>query len=113
MYGAEPEGADDAHRGFTSGERVTSQTPHTISDGLRTCLGVLNFQVIRARVAGIGVVTDDETLEAMRWVKFHTGQAIEPSSAVPIAAIRNGSLPVTGKVGVIVSGGNVDPALFD
>ena len=113
VFGAEPAGADDAHRGFVSGERVTEQTPHTVCDGLRTCLGALNFEGIRARVEGMGVVSDDEALEMMRWVRFHTGQMIEPSSAVPLAAIANGSVDVAGKVGVIISGGNVDPALFD
>ena len=65
VYGAEPKGADDAYRGFTTGMRVTEQTPNTVADGLRTCLGVLNFEIIRARVEGIGLAEEDEIMSAM------------------------------------------------
>ena len=49
VYGSEPKGADDAYRGFTSGVRVSEQTPDTVADGLRTCVGVRNFEIIRRK----------------------------------------------------------------
>lgn len=107
VYAAEPAGADDAHRGFKSGIRVTEQTPDTVSDGLRTCVGELNFEIIKERVKDIGLATDAETLDAMRLVHTRMKQLIEPSSAVPLACLLNGSLPAEGKIGIIVSGGNV------
>ena len=107
VYAAEPAGADDAYRGFKSGTRVTEQTPDTVSDGLRTCVGELNFKVIQDNVTDIGLANDDQTLEAMRLVHTRMKQLIEPSSAVPLACLLNGSLPATGKIGIIISGGNV------
>ena len=108
VYGAEPTGADDAHRGIAQGRRVTDQHPETVSDGLRTCLGVLNFAIIHPGAAGIGLATDEETLSAMRLVHARTKQLIEPSSAVPLACLLNGSIPARGRIGVVISGGNVD-----
>ena len=110
VLGAEPTGADDAYRGFKSGIRITEQTPDTVSDGLRTCVGELNFEIIKARVQDIGLASDSETLEAMQWVHTRMKQLIEPSSAVPLACLFNGSLPAQGKIGIIISGGNVNPA---
>jgi len=107
VYGAEPTGADDAHRGFSSGIRVTEQTPDTVSDGLRTCVGVRNFEVIRRHVRGIGLATDAQTLDAMRWIHTRMKQLVEPSSAVPLACLLNGSVPCEGRIGIILSGGNV------
>ena len=108
VYGAEPTGADDAHRGIAQGRRVTDQHPETVSDGLRTCLGVLNFAIIHPGAAGIGLATDEETLSAMRLVHARTKQLIEPSSAVPLACLLNGSIPARGRIGVVIRGGNVD-----
>ena len=107
VYAAEPAGADDAYRGFKSGKRVTEQVPNTVSDGLRTCVGELNFEIIRHHVSDIGLASDAETIEAMKLVHTRMKQLIEPSSAVPLACLMNGALPATGKIGIIISGGNV------
>ena len=110
VYGAEPRGADDAFRSLETGVRVTEQTPDTVADGLRTCLGELNFAIIRAHVEAIGRASDDEILAAMALVHTRMKQLIEPSSAVPLACLLNGSLPARGRIGVIISGGNLDPS---
>ena len=107
VYAAEPTGADDAYRGFKSGVRISEQTPDTVSDGLRTCVGELNFKVICEHVTDIALATDDETIAAMKLVHTRMKQLIEPSSAVPLACLLNGSLPAEGKIGIIISGGNV------
>jgi threonine dehydratase len=108
VYGSEPTGASDAHQGFTTGIRVASQTPNTIADGLRTCVGVRNFEIIRKKVEAIGLTTDAELLEATSLVHLRMKQLIEPSSAVPLACLLNGSIPKASKIGIIISGGNVD-----
>ena len=108
VYGSEPMGADDAYRGFTSGTRVSEQTPNTIADGLRTCVGVRNFEIIRQKVTGIGLTNDTEILEATSLIHLRMKQLIEPSSAVPLACLLNGSIPKAPKIGIIISGGNVD-----
>jgi len=108
VFGAEPEGADDGHRGFYSGTRVVSQTPDTICDGLRTCVGELNFSVLQHHLTGIGVASDEECVSAQWQIMTRMKQVIEPSSAVALACIANESIPVSGKVGIIISGGNLD-----
>ena len=110
VYGAEPSGADDAHRGFSTGVRVTEQVPDTVADGLRTLVGVLNFRIIQEHVAGIGVATDAEIWDAMGLIHSRLKQLVEPSSAVPLACLMNGSIPSGRRVGIILSGGNVDVA---
>lgn len=108
VYGAEPKGACDAYDGFQSGTRVVEQTPNTIADGLRTCLGERNFPIICRRVQAIGLALENEILEATWLVQSRMKQLIEPSSALPLACLLNGSLPVHPKIGIIISGGNVD-----
>ncbi len=110
VYGAEPRGADDAYRSLQSGVRVTEQTPETVADGLRTCLGELNFAIIARHVHAIGLASDDEILAAMALVHTRMKQLIEPSSAVPLACLLNGTIPASGRIGVILSGGNLDPS---
>jgi threonine dehydratase len=107
VFAAEPAGADDAYRGFKSGIRVAQHTPETVSDGLRTCVGELNFKIIKEHVEDIALATDEETIQAMKLVHTRMKQLIEPSSAVPLACLLNGSLPTKGKIGIIISGGNV------
>lgn len=111
VYAGEPEGADDAYRSFYSGERVTELQAETISDGLRTCLGVLNFPIIQDLVSDIITVSDQETIEAMRLIYERLKIVIEPSCAVPFAAILQQKERFAGqKIGIILSGGNVDLA---
>jgi threonine dehydratase len=109
VHGAEPAGADDAYRSFTSGERQALTKADTIADGLRTSLGERPWSVIRERVTGITTVSEEEIVAAMRLTWEVMKIVIEPSSAVPVAAVLSGRMPLAGKrVGVILTGGNVD-----
>jgi threonine dehydratase len=109
VIGCEPAGADDAYRSLRSGVRVTEHAPRTVADGLRTTLGEIGFHVIRRLVSDIVLVSEEEILEAMRLVWERMKVVIEPSAAVAVAPLLNGSLSVGGRrVGVILSGGNVD-----
>jgi threonine dehydratase len=109
VIAAEPERADDAYRSFHSGKLVPSENPDTIADGLLTSLGDLTFPIIRKHVKDIVTVSEESIASAMRTFWERTKVMIEPSAAVPVAAILSGRIDVTGKrVGVILSGGNVD-----
>ena len=86
-----------------------SNDPHTIADGLRTSLGIRPFSVIRRHVEAIVTATEAEIVETMRFVWERFKIIVEPSGAVPVAPILTGRLAVRDlKVGVIVTGGNVD-----
>ena len=109
VFGAEPKGADDAQRSLAAGHIIAQDNPRTIADGLRTSLGDKTFAVISRLVEGIGTASEEAIVAAMRltWEKLRI--VIEPSSAVPLACLMERSLDLAGlKVGVIVSGGNVD-----
>ncbi len=109
--GAEPAAADDAFRSLHEGRIVPSVNPATIADGLLTSLGTLTFAVIREHVAEIVTVSEDAIVAAMRHTWERMKIVIEPSSAVPLGALLERKLPAAGRrVGVIVSGGNVDLA---
>ncbi|MDB4292026.1 pyridoxal-phosphate dependent enzyme [Maribacter sp.] len=111
VYGGEPFEADDAYRSMQSGKIEGNETVNTIADGLRTTLGDKNFPIIREHVAGIIRVTEEEIIAAMRLVWERMKIIIEPSSAVTLAALIRAKDDFEGqKVGVIVSGGNVDLA---
>lgn len=109
VIAAEPAGADDAHRGFYSGTLQESVNPKTIADGLLTSLSELTFSIMRRYVHQVVTVQEVSIKAAMRLVWERMKIIIEPSSAVPLAAILEGKVNVQGKrVGLIVSGGNVD-----
>ena len=109
VIAAEPEQANDAFQSFYSGFYVPSINPNTIADGLRTSLGDKTFPIIQKYVHGIVTVSENAIIEAMRLVWESTKLLIETSSAVPIAALLEKKLDVKGqKVGIILSGGNVD-----
>ena len=109
IIGAEPAAADDAWQGFRSGERVIVDAPVTIADGLRASLGKLNFELIRRHVDDIVRVDEAAIAAAMRVVWERMKIVIEPSAAVPVAALLEHEIDVEGqRIGVIVSGGNVD-----
>ena len=109
VYGTEPAGADDAQRSLRSGTRQSVGVANTIADGLRTSIGEKPFEVIREHVRDIATVSDEEIVQAMKLVWHILKIIIEPSCAVPVAAILNGKLPIAGRrVGVILTGGNVD-----
>lgn len=109
VIAAEPVGADDAFRSFYSKTLVPSVAPKTIADGLLTSLGSLTFQIILNEVDQIVIVSEEKIVEAMRMIWERMKIIIEPSSAVPVAAILENKVDVKGKkVGIILSGGNVD-----
>lgn len=109
LIACEPEGADDAYQSFIKGEIVPSTNPKTIADGLLTSLGELNFAIIKEKVDQIVTVTEASIIEAMRLVWERMKIIIEPSSAVPLAAVIEAKIdPRNKKTGIIVSGGNLD-----
>ncbi len=109
VIGCEPGGADDACRSFLKGEIIPSLNPQTIADGLLTSLGERTFAIIKEDVDDIVTVSEKSIIEAMRMVWERMKIVIEASSAVPLAAILEGRVNVQDqKVGIIVSGGNLD-----
>ncbi len=112
VYGAEPSGADDAARSFALGKLVPQTFPNTICDGLLTSLAPRTFEIIQRRVHDIITIDDDATRRALSFLWTRTKQLVEPSSAVAIAAIRKHPELRGKRVGVILSGGNVDTSQF-
>lgn len=107
--GAEPEGARDAHDGLKSGERIVGRLANTICDGLRAELGPLTFRILRQHLADILLVDDGEILAAMRLIWERMKIVVEPSCAVPLAAVLKHPERFSGRrIGIILSGGNVD-----
>ncbi len=106
---AEPEGAADTFRSLAAGERRVDFTPDTICDGLRGSLGQPNFELLRRRAVEVVTVGDARTVAAMRLFWQVGKQLIEPSSAIALAAVLQDPARFAGqRVGVILSGGNVD-----
>lgn len=113
VVAAEPAGADDAYRSLAAGHIIPVEQPNTVADGLRTSLGELTFAVIQQHVREIVTVSDDEIVAAMKTFWQRTKLLIEPSSAVPLAAVLSDRISTKGRrIGIILSGGNVDPAAF-
>lgn len=109
IIGAEPEMADDAHRSLQSGALVPSANPKTIADGLLTSLGSLTFPVLQEHVEQIITVSEQGILEAMKFIWERAKIIIEPSAAVAVGVLWEKKIDLAGsKVGVILSGGNVD-----
>lgn len=109
VIGAEPKGADDAYRSFNSGKFVPSKNPQTIADGLLTSLGQRTFPIILEHVHAIFTVSEERIKEAMRLIWERMKIIIEPSSAVPFAAVMENLQYFQNKrTGIILSGGNVD-----
>lgn len=109
VIAAEPAAADDAYRSLQAGHILPANNPPTIADGLRTSLGDLTFAIIRQHVAQIVTVSEEGIVQAMRYIWERMKIIIEPSAAVPIAALLERRLDVAGKrLGIILSGGNVD-----
>lgn len=109
VYGAEPKGADDAFRSYTTGILVTEQTPNTVCDGLRTTLAQRTFDIISNHVDGIGVADDSTVIRAMQMIWSYLKIVVEPSGCPPLGAMLDGSLNLRGqRVGIILTGGNVD-----
>jgi threonine dehydratase len=111
VWAAEPRGADDAYRSWTSRCWTPSVAPRTIADGLLTSLGTRNFAIIQALVDNILLTGDEEIIRMVREVYDLTNMIVEPSGVVPLAALRENTVDLRGKrVGVILSGGNFDLA---
>jgi threonine dehydratase len=109
VIGCEPENADDAYRSKKVGYIIPSVKPRTIADGLLTSLGDKTFPVIRDMVDEIVLVTEEEIVLGMKIIYERMKIVVEPSSAVTLAALLSRRLDVKNKkVGIILSGGNVD-----
>lgn len=109
IYGAEPLNVDDAKRSLVSGKIETNTSTNTIADGLRTNLGDKTFPIIYELVKDIITVTEEEIIAALKLIMERMKIVVEPSSAVALAAIlKNPSVFKDKKVGVILSGGNVE-----
>jgi threonine dehydratase len=114
VYGVEPAAGDDFARSIAAGTRVEIPVPETIADGQQTTSpGELTFPIVQRLCAGILTVTDDELRDAMRFAFERLKLVMEPSGASALAALLGGKFDVTGRrVGIIVSGGNVDPVRY-
>jgi threonine dehydratase len=109
VIGTEPEIADDAYRSFNAGTIQPVLSTATIADGLRTSLGALTFQIIQQHVDNIVTVSEDSIIQAMRLIWERMKIIIEPSCAVPLAAILEEKIDIKNKkVGIVITGGNVD-----
>ena len=114
VYGVEPEAGNDVQQSFAKGEIVKIATPNTIADGAQTqSAGIITFALIQRHVDGILTATDAQLVEGMKFFAERMKMVVEPTGALSFAAARHAGLPIAGKrVGVIVSGGNVDLQRF-
>lgn len=114
VWGVEPEAGDDAKRSLAEGRIVHIDLPDTIADGAQTQhLGRLTFPLLQRGVVGVATVPDAALSQAMRFLFERMKLVVEPTGALAAAAAFTGALPVAGRrVGVILSGGNVDPGRF-
>jgi threonine dehydratase len=109
VVAVEPVGADDAQRSFAAGVLSPPRPPATIADGLRAALSARTFDLIRRHVDAIVTVSDEAIVQAMRMLWQHLKIIVEASSAVPYAAVQRQQLDIGGaRVGIILTGGNVD-----
>ena len=109
VIAAEPEMADDAYRSMQAGEIVPSTNPNTVADGLLTSLGKITFPIIQGRVEQVITVSEPAIIESMKFIWERAKIIIEPSAAVAVAVLWEGKIDLSRiKVGVILSGGNVD-----
>lgn len=109
IIGAEPSGADDAKESLEAGRLVPCDAPDTIADGLRTPLSDLTWKFISSRVDRILTADDRETIQAMKIMLQRMKMLVEPSAAVPVAAVLGNARLFKGrKVGIVLSGGNAD-----
>jgi threonine dehydratase len=109
VIAVEPANADDAAQSFRAGRRLVTEKKSTIADGLRTNVGEPNFAIIQRYVDDIVTVSEEAIISAMRTIWETMKIVIEPSAAVPYAAILERAIDVKGKrVGIILTGGNID-----
>ena len=115
IYGVEADTANDTYLSFRKGERVTIAPPPTIADGIRNLSpGALTFPINKENLADVLLVSDKEISEALCFLLLRCKILVEPTGAVSAAAVLTGKLPMPAgsRVGVVLSGGNVDPALL-
>src|SRR3984893_16740613 len=115
IYGVEADTANDTYLSFKKGERVSIAPPPTIADGIRNLSpGALTFPINKQNLTDVLLVSDVEIAEAVRFLLLRSKLLVEPTGAVPAAAILAGKLPMPkgARVGVVLSGGNIDPALL-
>ena len=110
IYGVEPEAGNDGQQSFRSGSIVHIETPKTIADGAQTQhLGAYTFGIIRRDVTDILTATDDELIDCMRFLATRMKQVVEPTGCLGFAAARRMKAELKGlRIGVLISGGNVD-----
>src|SRR6516164_3258772 len=109
VIAVEPENADDAAQSFRAGRRLVTEKKFTIADGLRTNIGEPNFAIVQQYVDDIVTVSEEAIVSAMRTIWETMKIVIEPSAAVPYAALQESKIDIGGKrVGIILTGGNVD-----
>jgi len=115
VFGVEADTANDTYLSLQQGERVTIPPPPTIADGIRLQTpGELTFPILRENLAGIVLVSDDEIVAAVRLLALRARIVVEPTGAVGAAAVVTGKLSLRkgARVGVVLSGGNIDPDLL-
>jgi len=114
IYGVEPEAGNDVQQSFQKGERVKIQTPITIADGAQTpMVGAITFELIKKWVDDIHTVTDAQLIETMRFYAERMKMVVEPTGCLSLAAALQARDTLKGqRVGVIISGGNIDMARF-
>jgi threonine dehydratase len=114
LFGAEPEGADDAAQSLAAGELIPQTSPDTICDGLLTSLGALTWPILQSHLEAVVTVSDALVVKAMRLLMTRTKLVVEPSGAIALAAVLSRACPLeqNSRVGVVLSGGNIDPDHF-
>jgi len=114
VYGVEPEAGNDVQQSFAKGERVKIPVPQTIADGAQTqSPGAITFEVMRRNVDGILTATDAQLVEGMRFYAERMKMLVEPTGCLSLAGALHGGIDLKGaRVGILVSGGNVDLARF-
>lgn len=109
VYLGEPEMVDDAYQSLKAGKIIPNESANTIADGLKTTIGEKNFEIIKEHVKGVLTVSEGEIISAMKLIWERMKIVIEPSAAVPFAAVlKNKALFKNKRVGIILTGGNVD-----
>jgi threonine dehydratase len=115
IFGVEADSADDTWLSLRKGERVRIAPPPTMADGIRNLSpGALTFPILQENIEDILLVSEPEIAEAVRFLLLRCKILVEPTGAVPVAALLAGKLPLAGgtRVGVVLSGGNVDPEVL-
>jgi len=111
VVGVEPELADDARRSFQTKQLHRVENPPTIADGTRTpSLGKITFPLVLEHVDDMITVSEDAIMAAVQFLFFRMKLVVEPSGALGVAALLNSAVTPKGRVGVLLSGGNIDAA---